>query len=47
LRGKRRIIRSEIESPTILKNANLSPKAVKELIAQGERKAIEKIDQLG
>jgi NTE family protein len=42
-----RIIRSEIESPTILKNANFSPKAVKELIAQGERKAIEKIDQLG
>ena len=42
-----RIIRSEIESPTILKNANFSPKAVKELIAQGERKAIEKIDKLG
>jgi len=42
-----RIIRSEIESPAILKNANFSPKTVKELIAQGERKAIEKIDNLG
>ena len=42
-----RIIRSEIESPTILKNANFSPKSVKELIAQGERKAIQKIDKVG
>lgn len=42
-----RIIRSETESPAILKNANFSPKAVKELIAQGERKTIEKIDNLG
>lgn len=41
-----RIIRSEIESPTVLKNANFSPHAVKELIAQGEAKAIEKIDKL-
>ena len=37
-----RIIRSEIESPTILKNANFSSKAVKELIAQGEQKVIDK-----
>jgi NTE family protein len=37
-----RIIRSEVESPTILKNAD----AVKELIAQGEQKALEKIDKL-
>lgn len=41
-----RIIRSEIESPTVLKNANFSPRAVKELMAQGETKAIEKIDKL-
>lgn len=38
-----RIIRSEIESPTILKNANFSSKAVKELIAQGEQKVIDEI----
>jgi len=30
----------------VLKNANFSPHAVKELIAQGEAKAIEKIDKL-
>ena len=42
-----RIIRSEIESPTILKNANFSPKAVKELIEQGQGKAMEKLDKLG
>ena len=41
-----RIIRSEVESPTILKNANFSPIAVKELITQGEQKALEKIDKL-
>ena len=41
-----RIIRSDVESPTILKNANFSLKAVKELIAQGEQKALEKIDKL-
>jgi NTE family protein len=41
-----RIIRSEVESPTILKNANFSPEAIKELIAQGEQKALEKIDKL-
>lgn len=41
-----RIIRSEIESPMVLKNANFSPHAIKELIAQGEAKAIEKIDKL-
>jgi NTE family protein len=41
-----RIIRSEVESPTILKNADFSPKAIKGLIAQGEQKALEKIDKL-
>jgi NTE family protein len=41
-----RIIRSEVESPTILKNADFSPKAIKGLIAQGEQKAVERIDKL-
>jgi NTE family protein len=41
-----RIIRSEVESATILKNANFSPTAIKELITQGEQKALEKIDKL-
>lgn len=39
-------ILSEVESPTILKNANFSPTVVKELITQGEQKALEKIDKL-
>jgi NTE family protein len=43
---KRRIIRSEVESPTILKNANFSSTVVKELIAQGEQRDLEKIDKL-
>jgi NTE family protein len=38
-----RIIRSEVESPTILQNADFSPKTIKELILQGERKTIEKL----
>jgi NTE family protein len=41
-----RIIRSEIESPATPSNANFSPKAIKELITQGEQKALEKIDKL-
>jgi NTE family protein len=39
-----RIIRSEVESPTILQNADFSPKTVKELISQGERKTMEKLE---
>ncbi len=38
-----RIIRSEIESPNILKNADFSSKTIKELIEQGERKTLEKL----
>jgi NTE family protein len=38
-----RIIRSEVESPTILQNADFSPKTIKELISQGERKTMEKL----
>ncbi len=38
-----RIIRSELESPTILQNADFSPKTIKELISQGERKTMEKL----
>jgi NTE family protein len=38
-----RIIRSEVESPSILQNADFSPKTIKELISQGERKTIEKL----
>jgi len=38
-----RIIRSEVESPTILQNADFSPKTIKELILQGERKTMEKL----
>jgi NTE family protein len=41
-----RIIRSEIESPQVFKNANFSPRAVQELIIQGETKAAEKLDKL-
>jgi NTE family protein len=33
-----RIIRSEAESPTILQNADFSPKTIKELISQGEKR---------
>jgi NTE family protein len=38
-----RIIRSEVESPSILQNADFSPNTIKELILQGERKTIEKL----
>jgi NTE family protein len=38
-----RIIRSELESPSMLQNADFSPKTIRELIAQGETKAIEKL----
>ena len=38
-----RIIRSEVESPTVLKNADFSPKTIKELIDQGEKKTSEKL----
>ena len=40
-----RIIRSQVESPAILKNANFSIQAIKELIAQGENKAMEKLER--
>jgi NTE family protein len=38
-----RIVRSELESPSMLQNADFSPKTIKELIAQGETKTIEKL----
>jgi NTE family protein len=38
-----RIIRSELESPTMLKNADFSTKTIKELIEQGEKKKLEKL----
>ena len=38
-----RITRSEIESPSIFQNADFSPKTIKELIVQGERKTMEKL----
>ena len=38
-----RIVRSEIELPSILQNADFSPKTIKELITQGERKTMEKL----
>ncbi len=43
IRSVTRIIRSEIESPSILQNADFSPKTIKELISQGERKTMEKL----
>ena len=39
-----RIVRSEVESPTILQNADFSPTTVKELISQGERKTLEELN---
>jgi NTE family protein len=39
-----RIIRSEAESPTILQNADFSPKTIKELISQGEKKTMENLE---
>jgi NTE family protein len=44
IRSVTRVIRSEIESPSILQNADFSPKTIKELISQGERKTMEKLD---
>lgn len=38
-----RIIRSELESPSVLKNADFSMKTIKELIEQGEKKTLEKL----
>jgi NTE family protein len=38
-----RIVRSILESPSILQNADFSPKTIKELITQGERKTMEKL----
>ena len=44
IRSVTRVIRSEIESPSILQNADFSPKTIKELISQDERKTVEKLD---
>lgn len=41
-----RIVRSEIESPTILKNADFSVGTIKNLIEQGEKKTIEKLKDI-
>lgn len=38
-----RIVRTDLESPSILKNADFSLKTTKELIAQGERKTFEEL----
>lgn len=38
-----RIVRSELESPSMLQNADFSPKTIKELIVQGERKTLEEL----
>ena len=46
IRSVTRIIRSEIESPSILKNSDFSSKTIKELIDQGERKTEEKLKRL-
>ena len=37
------ITRSELESPTMLKNADFSTKTIKKLIEQGERTTLEKL----
>jgi NTE family protein len=46
IRSVTRIIRSEIESPSILKNSDFSSKTIRELIDQGERKTEEKLKRL-
>ena len=46
IRSVTRIIRSEIESPSILKNSDFSSKTIRELIDQGERKTEEKLERL-
>jgi len=38
-----RIVRSELESPSMLQNADFSTKTIKELITQGETKTMEKL----
>ncbi|MGH9982761.1 MAG: patatin-like phospholipase family protein [Nitrososphaeraceae archaeon] len=38
-----RIVRTELESPSILQNADFSLKTTKELIAQGEKKTLEEL----
>src|SRR5215218_5315931 len=38
-----RIVRTELEAPSILQNADFSLKTVKELIAQGEKKTLEEL----
>jgi NTE family protein len=43
IRSVTRVIRSEIESPSVLQNADFSPKTIKEIISQGERKTVEKL----
>jgi NTE family protein len=39
-----KIVRSEIESPTIFQNADFSPTTIKKLLTEGERKSIEQLD---
>ncbi len=39
-----RIIRNRLESPNILKNADFSPKTIKGLVSQGERKTMESLE---
>ena len=46
IRSVTRIIRSEIESPSILKNSDFSSKTIRELIDQGERKTEKKLERL-
>lgn len=46
IRSITRIVRSEIESPTILKNADFSVGTIKNLIEQGEKKTIEKLKDI-
>jgi NTE family protein len=38
-----RIVRTELESPSMLQNADFSSQTIKELIVQGERKALEEL----
>lgn len=43
IRSVTRIVRTELESPSILQNADFSLKTIKELIVQGERKTHEEL----
>ena len=45
IRSVTRIIRSEIESPSILKNSDFSSRTIRELIDQGESKTEEKLEK--